>query len=146
LATSSYALRALHRPAEARQRIDQAFAMLRATKDYPAVSIRLESDVLIALLGQADYEADLGDRRRAVQIYEQSLALVMASKPNPTGDLRDAAKLSAIYRSMANVYRCAGDPRKADTVDERRLDLWRHWEHELPHSAFVQRQMTLSSN
>ena len=146
LASSSYALRALHRPAEARQRIDQAFAMLRATKDYPAVSIKLESDVLIALLGQADYEADVGDRRGAVRMYEQLLSQVMASKPNPAGDLRDAAKLSAIYEAMAYVYRRAGDRDKAEDLDRRRLELWRHWDRELPHSAFVQRQMILPSN
>jgi len=146
LVSASYALRALKRPTEARQRIDQAFAILRATKDYPAASIKLESDALIALRGQADYEADLGDRRRAVRMYEQLQQKVMASKPNPTGDLRDAAKLSTIYRALADVYRKAGNLHDAETTDGHRLELWRHWDHELPHSAYVQRQLTVSSN
>ncbi|HSP69447.1 MAG TPA: serine/threonine-protein kinase, partial [Bryobacteraceae bacterium] len=35
LAGSSYVLRGLHRSAEARERIDKAFSLLRETKDYP---------------------------------------------------------------------------------------------------------------
>ena len=53
LASSSYALRRLHRDVEARQRIDGALELLRQTRDYPAQSIALgsEADLVLRALG-----------------------------------------------------------------------------------------------
>jgi tetratricopeptide (TPR) repeat protein len=145
LAESSYPLRRLHRLTEARQRIDDAFAVLRDTKDYPSEQIKPESPVVVAFRAQADYESVLGDRRRAVEIYDLLFATMMASKPDPLGDLADASKVSMMYYYMADVYRRAGDDSKAAEVDKRRLELWRHWDHKLPNNVYVQRQLSSRS-
>jgi tetratricopeptide (TPR) repeat protein len=145
LAESSYPLRRLHRFPEARQRIDDAFALLRDTKDYPAERINPESEVVVALRAQADYESRAGDRRRAVEIYEQLFQAMMATKPQPLGDLIDATKVSMMYYYMAGVYRRAGEAGKAAGMDQRRLELWRKWDGKLPHNGFVQRQLRMRS-
>src|SRR5204863_157293 len=49
LACSSYALRRLKRTAEAKDRIDRAFHLLRETKDYPASRINPGSEPDVAL-------------------------------------------------------------------------------------------------
>ena len=146
VAESSYPLRGLHRLPEARNRIETAFALLRETKDYPAGRIKPDSEVVVALRAQADYEADVGDRRRAVQIYEQLFAAMMASNPDPHGDLTDATKVSMMYYFMGHVYRRAGDSSKAEAMDTRRLELWRHWDGKLPHNVYVQRQLAMRSD
>jgi serine/threonine protein kinase len=145
LAESSYPLRRLHRFSESRQRIGASFALLRATGDYPAERLRPESEVVVALRAQADYESQVGDRHRAVKIYEQLLDAMMASKPDPLGDLMDAAKVSMLYYNMAGVYRRAGDPGNAALIDARRLQLWHQWENKLPHNEYLQRQLTMRS-
>jgi hypothetical protein len=80
-----------------------------------------------------------------VEIYEQLLAAMMASKPDPLGDLMDAAKVSIMYYYMAGVYRRAGDTAKATGMDDRRCQLWRQWDNKLPHNGFVQRQLAMRS-
>ena len=97
LAKSSYPLRRLHRPSEAKARIDAAFAILKDTKDYPAERIRLGSHVYTAVCALADHEAETGDPRHALEMYQQLLDKVMATKPDAFDDLRDAPKLSRIY-------------------------------------------------
>jgi tetratricopeptide (TPR) repeat protein/tRNA A-37 threonylcarbamoyl transferase component Bud32 len=145
LAESSYPLRRLHRLPESRQRIEAAFALLRDAKEYPVEQIRPESEVVVVLRAQADYESRVGDPHRAVEIYEQLLAAMMASKPDPLGDLMDATKVSMIYYHMAGVYRRAGDAAKATGMDDRRRQLWRQWDNKLPHNGFVQRQLAMRS-
>jgi tetratricopeptide (TPR) repeat protein/tRNA A-37 threonylcarbamoyl transferase component Bud32 len=145
LAESSYPLRRLHRFPESRQRVEAAFALLRETKDYPAQQIEPESEVVVVLRAQADYESQVGDPHRAVEIYEQLLAAMMASKPDPLGDLMDATKVSMMYYYMAGVYRRAGDTAKAAGMDDRRSELWRQWDNKLQHNGFVQRQLAMRS-
>jgi hypothetical protein len=70
---------------------------------------------------------------------------MMASKPDPFSDLMDAAKVSMMYFSMARVYRRAGDSAKAENMDTRRLDLWRHWDDRLPQNSYVKRQLAVRS-
>lgn len=141
LAGSSYALRHLHRMSEAKQRIDAALAILRDTKDYPADQISLDSDVCTVLRALADLQAEEGRPERAVEVYEQLLDRVMASRPDPQGDLRDASKLSLLYDTLASLYRQTGDSTKADAITARRLDLWRHWDLKLANNPFVLRQL-----
>jgi len=138
-------LRRLRRFPEARQRIDAALALLRDTKDYPSEQIRTDSEVVAALRAQADYESAVGDRRRAVEIYERLFTAVMASKPDPLGDLLDASKVSMMYYYMAAVYRREGDAGKAAGMDERRRELWQRWDDKLPDNAYVQRQLSARS-
>jgi tetratricopeptide (TPR) repeat protein len=141
LANSSYALRNLHRAGEAKQRIDAALAILKDTKDYPADRIPLHSEVRVALCAQADYEADVGDPRRATEMYEQILDKVMATKPDALNDLREAPKLSSIYEALNGLYRRTSETLKAETVEARRVELWRQWDRKLPNNPFVLRQL-----
>jgi serine/threonine protein kinase len=140
LAASSYPLSRLHRPAEAKQRIDASLATLQATRDYPATQVRLDGAVYIALRASADYEAGQGDPHRAVNSYRQLLEKVMAAKPEPLTDLRDAARLSLLYAALARADRRVGDP-SAEDMESRRLELWRHWDRKLPHNSFIRSQL-----
>jgi tetratricopeptide (TPR) repeat protein len=141
LAESSYALRRLHRFSDARESIETAFAVLREIKDYPAEHVSPDSEVGVALRAQGDYESAVGDPRRAVEIYEQLLAAMLAANPDLSGDLEETNKLSTMYLDMAGVYRRANEPAKAAEIDGRRLALWRRWEERLPHNGFVERQL-----
>jgi tetratricopeptide (TPR) repeat protein len=145
LAESSYALRRLGRVAESRKRIDEAFALLRKTKDYPSENISADGEVVAALRAQADYEAQVGDRRRAAEINERLLTSMMTASLVPLDDLSDATRLSTMYRNRAVAYRRAGESAKADEIDIRRLELWRRWDVKLPRNGFVQRQLVSRS-
>ncbi len=145
LAESSYPLRRSKRLAEARQRIDDAFAVLREIKDYPSQKIKPESEVVVVLRAHADYTAAADDPRRAVEVYERLFAAMMASKPDPEGDLVHASKVSMMYYYTASVCRRAGDAAKATSLDGRRQELWRHWDEKLPHNSYVQRQLATLS-
>ncbi|MBZ5611078.1 MAG: protein kinase [Acidobacteriia bacterium] len=141
LANSSYPLRRLHHPSEARTRIAAAIALLKETKDYPAEQIRLGSQVYYVSCALADHEAETGDPRLALQMYQQLLDRVMLTKPDALGDLRDTPKLSRIYATLAVLYRRSGDSASAELMQARRVELWRHWEQTLPQNAFVRRQL-----
>lgn len=143
LAGSSYALRRLRRPGEARQRIDAALAILQETKDYPVVRVKLDSAVYVVLRARADYEDGEGDPQRAVKLYEELLSQVMAAKPDAAGDLRDAIKLSLLYEALAHGYRRTGNS-AAGPVETRRLELWRQWDHTLPNNRFVLSQLEVA--
>ena len=54
-------VRRLQRFPESRRRVEAAFALLRETKDYPAQKLNPESEVVVALRAQADYESQAGD-------------------------------------------------------------------------------------
>ena len=141
LADSSYALRALHRNAEAKQRIDRALAILKDTKDYPAQRIPLDSEVFTAVCALADYEDSAGDPRHAVELDRQLLDGVMAAKPDPLSDLRDAPKMSRLYQTLAGLYRRTGNTAGAGDMASRRLELWHEWDGKLPNNPFVSRQL-----
>ena len=143
LAESSYTLRSLGRNAEARQRIDAAFVLLRETKNYPSARINPDSEVASVLRAQADFESEAGDRKAAVAIYERLFTAVMASKPDTVGDLQDTTQVSMVYIGMSDVYRRAGDAAKAKALDQRRMDLWRQWNLKLPRNEFLQRQLMM---
>ena len=141
LANSSYPLRDLHRAGEAKERIDAALAILKDTKDYPAERTPLYSEVFIALRAQADHEVELGEPRRALELYEQLLDKVMAAKPDALNDLRETPRLSRIYEALTGLHRRTGDTQKAETMEARRAELWREWERKLPKNPFVLRQI-----
>jgi len=141
LAHSSYSLRHLHRFTDAKTRIDNALAILQDTHDYPADSIRLASHAYYVTSALADYEAEAGDLHRAVAIYERLLQSVMAAKPDVLTDLRDTPKLSRIYQALAALYHRNGDTAKESAMNSLRLELWRHWQRELPANPFVLRQL-----
>jgi tetratricopeptide (TPR) repeat protein len=141
LAGSSYALRRLHRLAESKQRIDEAFATLRAIKEYPAERIEPGEQAEIAIRALADYQADTGRSAQAARTYEDLLAKVLASNPQPDTDLRHANSLSRIYRRLAEVDTLAGRAAQAREAGQRRLELWQFWDRKLPNNSFIQRQL-----
>jgi serine/threonine protein kinase len=141
LAESSYALRHLHRLPEARQRITAALTILTETKDLPADRIGLDTPANAVLRAQADDLDEQGSPLKALESSKQLLDKVMRAGPSPETDLRDAAALSLLYRNLARFYVRAGDTAGADSIDARRLDLWRQWEHKLPRNPFVLLQL-----
>jgi serine/threonine-protein kinase len=141
LAYSSYPLHRLHRAIEAKQRIDAALAILKETGDYPVERITLGSEVDTALRALADHEAEEGHLATAIEGYEQLLDKVMLAKPDTLNDLRDANRLALLEQALADLYRRTGDSVKADALDAKRLDLWRHWDRKLPNHPFVLRQL-----
>jgi tetratricopeptide (TPR) repeat protein len=139
LARSSYALRLLGRSEEAGRRIQAALTLLRAAKDYPHAEVPLGEGVELALRAQADQEAATGQPQRALESYRDLLAKVLAARPNPREDLRQANDLSRIYRGIAAL---AGSSPEGQAAAAQRLDLWRFWEHKLPGNVYIQRQLT----
>ncbi|HYL39073.1 MAG TPA: protein kinase [Bryobacteraceae bacterium] len=141
LAGSAYALRRLHRDPEAGQRIDAALRILRDIKDYPAeriVPIDAPHAVVRAL---ADHYAETGRVEKAADGYRELLDKVMASRPDPEHDLRNAKYISDDELALAGILRRLGRTQEAADLEARRQALWRGWERELPKNPFVQRQL-----
>jgi tetratricopeptide (TPR) repeat protein len=141
LVNSSYALRRLNRPGEAKRRIDEAFTILTETKDYPSDRISLDSELRAVLQALADHHADERQPVEAIDGYEQLLQKVLASEPDVENDLRDAYSLALLYGDLARLYRSAGRSEQAAATDAENLALWRHWDRKLPDNAFVARRL-----
>jgi tetratricopeptide (TPR) repeat protein len=142
LAGTSYALRRLGRPAESIRRIDMAFAKLRDLKAYPAATVQLGEESDAALRALADHYADTGQTAAAIKTYEELNERVQAANPQPTTDLRHANGLARIYWELGILHRRAGHIVEATALDQRRLELWRHWDQKLPNNPFVRRQLS----
>jgi serine/threonine protein kinase len=145
LANSSYALRDLHRLAEARRRVDRALAVLGKIGDLPAERIRLGSAAFIVCRADADDVAETDGPRRATGLYELLLVRVIAAKPAADTDLRNAPHLSQLYASLASLYRRTGETAKAQDMESRRLKLWQGWDRKLPANAFIRRQLAAAA-
>jgi tetratricopeptide (TPR) repeat protein len=141
LSLSSYPLCALGRAPEARRRLDSAFDRLKNLKLFPADSVELGSEPLVALRALADYEAGTGNLTKSVEIYQQLLDKVMASKPTPESDLADANDMSNLYQAMAKLFRLNQRTERAAEFDRRSLELWTHWNRKLPGNPFVGRRL-----
>jgi tetratricopeptide (TPR) repeat protein/tRNA A-37 threonylcarbamoyl transferase component Bud32 len=141
LAGSSYALRSLNRMREAAERIDESSTILTSAKDYSAAQVQLGESLFLVLKARIDDEAARGDPRRAAAQYEELLQKIMAAKPEPLTDLRDATRLSRFYETLATCYDRIGEKAKAESIDQQRLDLWQSWDRKLPNNAFVLRQI-----
>jgi len=146
LAGSSYPLRSLGRPAEARQRLDDAFQRLRVLNYYPADKVDPGGEAAETLRALADHEGDTGNIPHALRLYQELLDHIAATKPEPETNLNDATELSNIYATMAALQRRAGQARVAAALNARRLELWRSWEKELPGNAYVLRQIALTES
>jgi hypothetical protein len=46
-----------------------------------------------------------------------------------------------MYETMAVLYRRAGDQSKAAAMDNRRVELWSHWQSALPQNTYIRRQL-----
>jgi tetratricopeptide (TPR) repeat protein/predicted Ser/Thr protein kinase len=145
LAWSTYPLRQMGQSAEARARLDSAFARLGEMKLYPADQVIPGSEADNALTALAEYEAGRGRVLRGIETYQQLLDRIMASKPKPESSLWDATDLSNIYAAMAVLYRRARLPDPASDLESRRADLWLYWDRKLPNNPFARRQLADSS-
>ena len=141
LADSSYPLRSLHRMAEARHRIDAAFDLLATMKAWPVQSIRPGEEAGFALRALADYDADTGRLPDAIGKYRELLDKVMASKPAPNLDLRDANSISVIEAALSALEKKAGHTEAAAVLDRSRRELWQQWNAALPNNSFILRQL-----
>jgi serine/threonine-protein kinase len=141
LAKSSYSLRRLHRAAEAKARIDAAFAILQGTKDYPAERIRIDGHAYVLACALADHQAETGEPREALETYEELLRKVLAGPPAPNTSLPEAVSLSRLYTSIGSLDRRAGRNDAASTFESKSLELWRYWDAKLPNNSFVRRQL-----
>jgi tRNA A-37 threonylcarbamoyl transferase component Bud32/tetratricopeptide (TPR) repeat protein len=141
LAGSAYVLRDLHRAGEAQQQIDAAFALLRQTKDYPAGQIQPGEDADVVLRAQADHYAETDRPVRAAEVYQDLLSKLLASHPDPAGDLRHATRISTTYENLARLERRNGRAGAADSLAARRLELWQAWDRKLPNNTFIRGQV-----
>ncbi len=141
LADSSYPLRTLHRMAEAKHRIDAAFDLLRMTKAWPAQSIRPGEEAGFALRALADYDADSGRLPDAIEKYRELLEKVMASKPAPDLDLRDANSVSVIEAALSALEKKAGHTEAAAALTRSCRERWEHWNITLPNNRFILRHL-----
>lgn len=144
LAESCGALLRLHRLAEAKQRIDAAFALIHEW-DWDRASHVMREETESTLRAQAAYQEQTGQPERAAGTYQQLLDGLQGSQPNPETDLVQANKLSRTYASVAALFRRTGEAAKAETIESRRQELWRHWDSKLPNNAFIQRQLAAAS-
>ncbi len=141
LAESSSALRSLGRYDEARQRVDRALDLLRATGDYPAASIAPDRETAAVLAARAELQADSGDVRHAVETYRELLDAVNTSRPDVENDLAAANDVARLELSFAEMLRRANRLDEANEMLKRRLELWTAWDRRLPGNTFVRRQL-----
>ncbi len=146
LANSSYALRKVGRSSEATKRIEDAISILKQTHDYPAEKAALGSEVYTVMCARAADIAAKGDVRGAFASYEELQRKIIASKPDPSNDLRDATQLSGFYATLAGLYERTHDAAKAETTTAQWRDLWQQWDRKLPGNPFVQRHLASVSN
>jgi len=143
LAKSAYALRRLHRSAEARPRIEAALAILKDTHDYPMDRVRPGSHSHTVIGALADEEAEDGNPRRALEIYEELLGKLMSAQLNPQESLPDAVVLSQMYAAIAELSRRTGAIDRASATNSLREELWGRWDAKLPDNPFIHRQIAV---
>lgn len=140
LAGASYALRWLGRDEEARRRIEEAFQLLRDTHQYPADTVEPMSRSDHVIRADADDYAETGQLDKAIATYTKLLDKLMAWKPDPLNDLRDATCISRTWTALANLLRRSGRKDEALQLEAKRTDLWDHWNGKLPNAQFLLRQ------
>jgi hypothetical protein len=141
LAHSSYPLRSLHRDAEAKQRIDAAFDLLRRLGDDPSARGILGGEWDNATRARADYEAGIGHPEQARATLLELQGDLLALHPSPETDLRHANDMSRLYSALAQLDAKLGNYEEARAFETRRTDLWRQWDRKLPNNTYVRRQL-----
>jgi tetratricopeptide (TPR) repeat protein len=139
-ARAVYPLLRLGRIDSARERLKMAFAGLSDLKLYPRDEVELGSEADDAVRASAAIEARSGNFAKAVDIDTALLARIMAAKPEPDEDLADALDMSRLFGSLAEFSQAAHQPDNAAALSQRRLQLWQHWDRQLPNNPFVTRQ------
>lgn len=141
LANASYPARWTHQDAEAQRKIEAALRLLKKIEEFPADKIEPLSEVDQSLRAFADHYADTGQIDKAIALYRDVLAKIIAAQPNSKSDLRDAYYLSRNWARLADLLRRAGNATEAASLEARRLDLWRSWDSSHPNNTFVRRQL-----
>lgn len=129
------------RQEEARRRLDAAFLLLRQAKTYPAEVIAPGAEVDNAVRASAELEAAAGRTGRALEIYLDLEARILAGKPKPEEVLADAHDLSSLYSAQARLLRLSNRMPAAAELDQRRKALWSLWRAKLPNNPYVMRQL-----
>src|SRR5262249_50340574 len=104
--------------------------VLEAAKILPAAKVELDSAAFAVLEAQALEAQASGDRKRAQALYEDLLHRVEAANPDLSTDLRDIPRMSALYDALG--------------LQDRRLELWQHWNQRLPGNPFVQKHLAIA--
>jgi tetratricopeptide (TPR) repeat protein len=138
---STYALRGLGRPAEARQRLDAAFDRLSRLKLYPAEKVTSGSVTFKALRALADLEEEKGNTPRAIEIHTRLLEQIAAAGSDPGNSLEDAVDFGNLHGAIADLHRRSGHTDLAAAFSARHVELWQQWDRKLPGNAFVARQL-----
>ena len=141
LVGSTYALRQLGRGGEAHRRLDAAFDRLRKLGPYPSDTVKPGSETDKALSALADYEAENGNLPHAIAFYEELLRKGTASGAKPQTSLADAVQESRVFAALGGLYRQSHQTDAESAIESRRLELWRHWDSQLPNNSFVRRQL-----
>jgi tetratricopeptide (TPR) repeat protein len=119
LAESSYPLRSLGRAAAAKTRLDEAVAILKETKDYPAERLGIDAEATHVMRAMADHHAAVGAKRVAIELYEETSDKVLKSSPELDHDLRNAYSMSLLYESLAKLHRETGAIDQANALDAK---------------------------
>jgi len=141
LAHSSYPLRDLHRTAEAKQRIDAAFDLLRSLGNDESSRGIIGGEWDNATRAQADYETEMGHPEQALAILLDLERDLLALHPSPETDLRHANDMSSLYEALAHLDAKLGKYEEARAFETRRTDLWRMWDRKLPGNLYITRQL-----
>jgi tetratricopeptide (TPR) repeat protein len=141
LAHSSYPLRSLRRLPEAKQRIDAAFEILRSLGETESGVGIIGGEWDNTMRASADFESDSAHPDRARTILLDLQAKLLARHPNPETDLRHANDMSRLYASLAQADAALKNVDEEKLYQGKRIDLWRHWDQQLPNNSFVHRQL-----
>jgi serine/threonine protein kinase len=143
LASSSYPLRWSGNKAEAQQRIDRAFQLLRQARIYPTEKIEPMSVAYHVLQAQADHDSETGQAQRAVDTYKQISDDLGAWGPKPESDLRDAICLSRTWAALSDLLRRSGRISEAVHLETQRTELLNHWANKVSNAQFLFRQSSM---
>lgn len=137
LAGSSYPARWVGRDKEATQRLEEASQLLRDAHEYPSDRVEPMGSAYDVLKAVADEYAETGQTDKAIGAYQELLDKLMAWKPDPQNDLRDATCISRTWTALANLLRRSGRTEEAERLEAQRTDLWNHWNDKLPNAQFL---------
>jgi len=146
LAGSSYAARWMHREGDAKARIEAAFRLLRDTGDYPSAVLKPGSEVDAALRAFADDDAETGRLDRAIRTYRELRRDLLASNPDPRGDLVNAVSLTRLDASLAGLLWRVGNAGEAAVLEAGNEEMWRQWDRRLPNNPFVLRELAAAES
>ncbi len=141
LTSSSYVLRALGRESDSKQRLDEAFELLRKTGDYPTAKIELASEADLAERALAEDYAANDQPDKAVETYCDLLTKVNQLNPDPRNDLRDAVYLSNAWEALARILRQDGRIGEATGWETERRRLWEQWDRKMENNSFIRRRL-----